>query len=131
MLADGFAKGDIKNARDLQSYCSDAKAKHDSEIKGDVTAFECAVGQMPRSPQSLSMVCTERDKQPVEPMIDAGRKCVAEGKRKTRSCHTAGAEAEGGASKADQAQGWNGCHEEGHQESDGRFKDLDDELLNA
>ena len=72
VLADGFFKGDMKIARDLQSYCLDAKAKHDFETKGDVIPFECAVGQMLRSPQSLSMVCTERDKQPVEPMIDAG-----------------------------------------------------------
>ena len=75
------------------------------ETKGDITPFECAVGQMPRSSQSLSMVCLERDKQPAEPMINMGKRCVAEEKGETRSCHTTGAEAEEGASKADQAQG--------------------------
>jgi hypothetical protein len=127
VLADGFAKGDIKNARDLQSYCSDAKAKHDFETKGDVTPFECAVGQMPRSPQSLSMVCTERDKLPVEPMINVGKKCLAERKGRTRSCHTAGAEAEEETSKANQERRYNeyneyqaGSHEETRMKTSAR-----------
>ena len=55
-LADGFAKGDIRNARDLQTYCSRAKVKNDFEESDGASPFECAVGQMPRSSIDSALV---------------------------------------------------------------------------
>ena len=57
VLGNGFAKGDIKDAVDLQTYCQEAKAEHDFETKGEVSPFECAVGQRPRTARCMSLVC--------------------------------------------------------------------------
>ena len=59
-LADGFAKGDIKNARDLQTYCSKAKRRWDHDSNKEVTPFECVTGQKPRSVRSLAFVPENR-----------------------------------------------------------------------
>lgn len=59
-LADGFAKGDIKNARDLQTYCSKAKRRWDHDTNKEVTPFECVTGQKPRSVRSLAFVPKSR-----------------------------------------------------------------------
>ena len=45
VLGNGFAKGDIKDAVDLQTYCQEAKAEHDFETKGEVSPFECVGGR--------------------------------------------------------------------------------------
>ena len=57
MLGNGFAKDDIKDAVNLQTYCQEAKAEHDFETKGEVSPFECAVGQRPRTARCMSLVC--------------------------------------------------------------------------
>ena len=59
-LADGFAKGDIKNSRDLQTYCSKAKRRWDHDCNKEVTPFECVTGQKPRSVRSLAFVPENR-----------------------------------------------------------------------
>ena len=59
-LADGFAKGDIRNARDLQTYCSKAKRRWDHDSNKEVTPFECVTGQKPRSVRSLAFVPENR-----------------------------------------------------------------------
>ena len=61
VLGNGFAKGDIKDAIDLQTYCQEAKAEHDFETKGDVSPFECTVGQRPRTARCMSLVCTTEE----------------------------------------------------------------------
>ena len=55
MIADGFAKGDIKNPRDLQTYCNLAKRKHDFDKEKMVCPYECAFGQRPNSALSLAL----------------------------------------------------------------------------
>ena len=67
VLGNGFAKGDIKDAIDLQTYCQEAKAEHDFETKGEVSPFECAVGQRPRTARCMSL-CPEPDECNAEPM---------------------------------------------------------------
>lgn len=53
VLADGFAKGDIKNKRDLQTYCNLAKRRHDFDKENLVCPYECAFGQRPCSTLNL------------------------------------------------------------------------------
>ena len=67
VLGNGFAKGDIKDAIDLQTYCQESKAEHDFGTKGEVSPFECAVGQRPRTARCLSLVC-EAEEYEAKPM---------------------------------------------------------------
>ena len=67
VLGNGFAKGDIKDAIDLQTYCQKAKAEHDFETKGEVSPFECVVGQRPRTARCMSLVCNAEEHE-AEPM---------------------------------------------------------------
>ena len=61
VLGNGFAKGDIKDAIDLQTYCKKAKAEHDFETKGEVSPFECVVGQRSRTARCVSLVCNAEE----------------------------------------------------------------------
>ena len=72
VLGNGFAKGDIKDAVDLQTYCQEAKAEHDFETKGEVSPFECAVGQRPRTARCMSLVCGSEEYKtaPINPEHD-------------------------------------------------------------
>ena len=60
-LADGFIKGDIRSRSDLQTYCAQAKKRHDQDSSKEVSPFECLTGQMPYSSRNLSLVARRQE----------------------------------------------------------------------
>ena len=59
--ADGFVKGDIRNRNDLQTYCAQAKKRHDQDSSKEVGPFECLTGQMTYSSGNLSLVARRQE----------------------------------------------------------------------
>ena len=61
-LADGFIKGDIRSRSDLQTYCAQAKKRHDQDSSKEVSPFECPTDQMSYSSRNLSLVARKQGK---------------------------------------------------------------------
>jgi hypothetical protein len=58
-LSDGFAKGDIKNADDLEMYLARAKTRHDQQGT-KTTPFECLTGQKPANKMNMALLQAEK-----------------------------------------------------------------------
>ena len=60
-LSDGFIKGDIRSRNDLQTYCAQAKKRHDQDRSKEISPFECLTSQMPYSSRNLSPVARKQE----------------------------------------------------------------------